>query len=65
MLPVPQKQPFAEVLQKRCSFKNFAKFTGKLTYRISFLDKVASLQAATLSKKRFPYKCFSVNFAKF
>ena len=25
----PQKQLFADVLQKRCSFKNFAKFTGK------------------------------------
>ena len=50
---------------KKMFFKNFAKFTGKQIYRIFFFDKVAGLQAATLSKKRLPCKCFPVNFDKF
>ena len=45
--------------------KTFAKFTGKQTYLVFFFDKVAGLQAATLLKKRLPYKCFPVKFTKF
>ena len=55
---------------RRCSvkigvFRNFAKFAGKHLCQILFFNKVAGLKRATLLKKRFWYRCFPVNFAKF
>ena len=64
MLPVGTEAAVHRGSIKKTFFQNFAKFTGKQIYRIFFFDKVAGLQAATLSKKRLPYKCFPVNFAK-
>ena len=45
--------------------KNLAKLTGKRLCRSIFLNKVAGLRHATPLKKRFRYRCFSVNFVKF
>ena len=65
MLPLDTEATVHRGSIKMMFFKNFAKFTGKQIYRIFFFDTVASFQAATLSKKRPPYKCFPVSFAKF
>ena len=49
---------------KKDILENFAKFTGKHPYQSLFLNKVAGLAPATLSKKRLWHICFSVNFVK-
>ena len=54
-----------KVFSKKSVLKNLAKFTGKHLHWSHFLNKVAGLQLATLLKKRFQYRCFPVNFAKF
>ena len=66
MFPVCTEAAVRRGYIKKMFFKNFVKFIGKQIYRISFFDRVAGLQAATLlSKKRLPCNCFPVNFSKF
>ena len=36
----------------------------KIPVLVSFFNKVTGLQPAALSKKRLPYRCFPVHFAK-
>ena len=54
-----------ELFCKNDVLKNFAKFTGKHLCYSLFLNKVAGLSLAALSKKRLWYRCFPVNFGKF
>ena len=51
---------------QRFSWVNhLAKYLAKHLYQNLFFNKVAGLRPATLLKKRFWYRCFPVNFAKF
>ena len=50
---------------KICAVENFAKFTGKTPVLEPVFDKVASLQPATLSKKKLKQRCFLLNVEKF
>ena len=59
-----QKQPFADVLQNKCSWK-FRKFHRKTPVLKSLFNKVAALKACNFIKKRLQHKCFPVNIAKF
>ena len=54
-----------EVFRKNSLLKYLEELTGKHLCWSLFLDKVASLQPATLSKKRVGHRCFSMNFANF
>ena len=56
---------WAKVFYKKGVLKNFTKFTGKHLCQRLYLNKVAALSPATLSKKRFLYRCFPVSFVKF
>ena len=54
-----QKQPYADVLQNRCSWKYFAIFTGKpLYWSLVIINFQAFIQ------KRLQHRCFLVNIAK-
>ena len=53
-----------EVFFEKGILRNFAKFTGKHLCQSLFLNKVARLRPATLSKKKLWHRCFPVNFAK-
>ena len=55
-----QKQPFADVFQKRCS-ENYAIFTGKCLCWSLFLIK---LQAYNFIKKEIPTQEFSYEYCK-
>ena len=59
-----QKQPFAYVLQTRCSyeFRNVHRKTPTLE---SLFNKDAGLQACNFIKKRLKRRCFPVNIAEF
>ena len=59
-----QKQP-PEVFCKNGVLRNFSKFTGKHPCQSLFLNKVARLRPAHLSKKRLWHRCFPVNVDKF
>ena len=50
---------------KNCVLRNFSKFTGKNLCQSLFFNKVASLRAATLLKKKFWQRYFPVIFEKF
>ena len=50
---------------KKSVLKNLAKFTVKHLCQSFFFNNVAGLRPATILKKRFWHRCFSVNFAKF
>ena len=50
---------------KKGVLRNFANFTRKHLSQSLFLNKVAGLSPAILSKKRLWRRCFPVNFAKF
>ena len=52
------------MLCKKSVIKNFAKFTGEPLCSSLFLNKVADLRRATLSKKGLQRMFFSVNIAK-
>ena len=54
-----------EVFRKKSVLRNFAKFTGKNLCQGVFFNKVVSVRAATLLKKRLWPRCVPVNFAKF
>ena len=54
-----------EVFCKKGVLRNFATFTGKHLCQSLYFNKVAGLKPATLLKKRFWHRCFSVNFVKF
>ena len=56
---------WAKVFYKKGVLKNFTKFTGKHLCQRLFLNKVAALSPATLSKKRFLHRCSPVSFVKF
>ena len=55
----------SEVFCWKGVLRNFEKFTGKHLCYSLFFNKVAGLRVATLLKKRFWHRYFSVNFAKF
>ena len=59
-----QKKSYFTLFCERV-LKNFAKFTWKHQSQSLIFDKVASLRPVTLLKKRFWYRCFPVNSAKF
>ena len=59
----PQKHPFADVLQKRCS-KKFRNIERKTTELESLFNKVAGLGLQFI-KKRLQRRCFPLNIAKF
>ena len=59
-----QKQP-PEVFCKNGVLRNFSKFTGKHPCQSLFLNKVAGLTPAHLSKKRLWHRCFPVTVDKF
>ena len=50
---------------KKTALKNFVKFTGKHLCWIFFYKKVATHRSSNFIKKRFEYRCFPVNTAKF
>ena len=54
-----------EVFCRKGVFRNFEKFTGKHLCQSLLFNKVAGLRTVTLLKKRFWYRCFSVNCSKF
>ena len=58
------KEPFAHVLQNRCSYK-FHKFHRKTPVLESLFNKVAAPQACNFIKKRLLHRCFPVKFVKF
>ena len=58
--PKEQKQPFADVLQNRCSYK-FRNIHTKATVLESLFNKVAGIRL----QKRLEHRCFPVNIAKF
>ena len=60
-----QKQPPLAFYKKRCSFRNFTKFTEKLMCQSLFFNKVACLRHATLLEVRLWHRRFPVNFVKF
>ena len=53
------------VFFKICVVENFEKFTGKKPLLEPVFDKAASLQPATLSKKKLKHRCFLLNQGKF
>ena len=60
---------FSEAVVRRCFvrksvLRNFSKFTWKHLCQSLFFSKVAGLGPATLLKKRFWHRCFSLNFEK-
>ena len=59
-----QKQPFANVLQNRCSeeFHNIHRKTPMLE---SLFNNVADLKACGFIKKRLQHRCFLVNIPRF
>ena len=59
-----QKQPFADVFLNRCSSK-FCNIQRKTPELDSLFNKVASLEACDLIKKRLQLSCFPLNIAKF
>ena len=62
-----QKQPPEVFCKKRCSYRNFANFTGKHLWWSLFLIKL-QVKTWNFMKKRLHYSCFScfpVKFAKF
>ena len=59
-----QKQPL-EVFYKKSVVIVFFKTHRKIPVSKSFFNKIAGLRAATLLKKRFRHRCFSLDFAKF
>ena len=50
---------------KKGALKSFAKFTEKLLCQSLFFNKVASLNPATLLKRKLWHRYFPVSFAKF
>ena len=54
-----------EMFCKEGVLRNVENFTRKHLNQSLFLNKVAGLSPATLSKKRLWHRCFPVNFAKF
>ena len=60
---VVQKQP-PEVFYKKCYSKKFDNIHRKTPALQSIFNKVAGLQVSNFIKKRFQYKCSSVNIAK-
>ena len=54
-----------EVFCKKGALRNFTKFTGKHLCQSLFLNKVAGLQPATLSRKRVWDSGFPLNFEKY
>ena len=50
---------------QRCSKKKRCSYTGKHLCQSLFFNKVAGLSPATLLKRRFWHRGFSVNFVKF
>ena len=59
-----QKQPFADVLQNRCSYK-FCKIHRRTPVLEPFLNEVTALRSKSLLKKRLQHSGFPVNFVKF
>ena len=59
-----QKQPFADVLQNRCSIK-FHNIHRKTPVLKSPFNKVTGLKACNFVEKKLQYRFFSVKFAKF
>ena len=53
MLPIGAEAAVRRGSIKKMFFKNFAKFTGKQIYRISFFDKVA-IAGCNFIKKEAP-----------
>ena len=45
--------------------ENFTKLTGKYLCQGLVFNKVAGLRPASLLKKRFRHRCFTVSFVKF
>ena len=58
-----KNQPFAEVLQNRCSWK-FRNILRKTAVLESIFNKVVGLRPVTFLKKRLQHRCFPVNIAK-
>ena len=58
-----KKEPFADVLQKRCS-ETFYKFHRK-TSVLESCNKVVGLHPCNIIKKRLQHRCFPVKYAKF
>ena len=54
-----------EVFCRKGILRYFKKFTGKHLCQSLLFNEVAGLRTVTLLKKRFWYKCFTVNFSKF
>ena len=54
-----------EVFHKEDVLNKFGNFPGKRLCRSFLFNEVADSRSATLSKKTFWRRCFSVNFAKF
>ena len=52
-----QKQPPEVFYKKRCSYRNFAKFTGKHLCQSLFFNKLAGLRPANLLKKKLWHNC--------
>ena len=55
----------SQIFKKIGALKNFAKLTRTHLCRSLFLNKVAGLQPAILSKKKLQPRCFLANFEKF
>ena len=62
--PPFQKQPFADVLQCRCSEK-LDNIRRKKPALESLFNKVPVLQPSNFIKKKVQQRCFPVNFARF
>ena len=62
---VLNRSSHAEVFSRKSALRNFAKFTGKHLCQGLFVNKVADLRPAVLSKKKLWHRCFPVNFVKF
>ena len=58
------KQPFADILQNRCS-KEFRNVHRKAPMLESLFNKVTCFQACNFIKKNLQYRCFPVNITKF
>ena len=63
MLPIGAEAAVRRGSIKKMFFKNFAKFTGKQIYRISFFDKVA-IAGCNFIKKETPIQMFSCEFCE-
>ena len=59
-----QKQPFADVLQNRCS-KKFRNIHRETTVLESLFSKATFIKACKFVKKRIQHRCFPVNIVKF